>query len=58
MESIIEESIKEKIDIKTLDIGAAHFVEVDFLEDYKMAKKLFSKFPPTILGLLCVVLRV
>ena len=47
MESIIEESIKEKIDIKTLDIGAAHFVEVDFLEDYKMAKKLFSKFPPT-----------
>lgn len=42
MESVIQEAINEDIEIETLDIGNANFVEIDFLEDYELAKKLFS----------------
>ena len=42
MESVIQESINENIDISAFDLGGANFVEVDFLENYQLTKKLFS----------------
>jgi choline kinase len=42
MESIIEDAIKKKMNITTFEIGNSNFVEVDFEEDYLLAKKLFS----------------
>jgi choline kinase len=44
MESVIEEAIKENIVIKTVDIKEAFFVEIDFLEDYRLALTEFSNF--------------
>lgn len=42
MESVVEAAIKDKMKINTFEIGDSNFVEVDFEEDYFLAKQLFS----------------
>ncbi len=42
MEEVLQHAISLKVDIEIFDIGDADFVEVDFLEDYEIAKKIFS----------------
>jgi len=43
MEEVIQEAINIGKNIELIEIGEAKFVEVDFLEDYAFAKKLFSE---------------
>lgn len=42
MEEAIQHAIALNLDIEVFDIGNADFTEVDFPEDYELAKKLFS----------------
>lgn len=43
MEAVVQEAVDlTNIDISTLDIGDAKFIEVDFENDYREAKKLFG----------------
>ena len=42
MEAAVQEAIDAKMDIKAFDIGEAKFVEVDFEEDYLLAKDIFK----------------
>jgi len=42
MESIVQIAADSKKDVRTFDIGETDFVEVDFAEDYEVAKKVFG----------------
>ena len=42
MEEVLQHAILLNMDIEVFDIGKADFVEVDFQEDYEIAKKVFS----------------
>ncbi|MGJ8648963.1 MAG: NTP transferase domain-containing protein [Opitutaceae bacterium] len=42
MESVVQIAIDSGKDVQTFDIGAEDFVEVDFAEDYEIAKKTFG----------------
>jgi len=42
MEEALQHAISKNIDIEVFDIGNADFIEVDFPEDYEIAKKVFS----------------
>jgi choline kinase len=45
MEAVIAEAIGTAIDIQTFEIDGVPFVEVDFIEDYDKAKKIFGGSP-------------
>jgi choline kinase len=42
MEEALQQAISLNLDIEVFDIGDADFTEVDFPEDYELAKKVFS----------------